>query len=327
MSFGLAVSFIVLAAILGAALMAWMSSRRERTLETVLAAAQEELKRQQDNQAQAIHTTKLAALGQMVAGVAHEINTPLGFVKSNVEVVNELLRDYEASVSRLISGIDVIATGGAPALEQARPVLAKARRELTSQNALSDAKDLLRDCLDGLKTIAELVLNLKGFSRVDREGTDLADLNESLKNALTVVSHQLRDKIKVVQQLEPALPRVRCVPAQLNQVFLNLINNAAQSMDDRGTLSITSRSVSNGAVEIAVSDTGCGIPDKVLPRIFDPFFTTKKVGEGTGLGLSIVHKIVRAHGGSIHVKTKVGEGTTFTVTLPVDFTQPSVKAA
>ena len=275
MSFGLAVSFIVLAAILGAALMAWMSSRRERTLETVLAAAQEELKRQQDNQAQAIHTTKLAALGQMVAGVAHEINTPLGFVKSNVEVVNELLRD----------------------------------------------------CLDGLKTIADLVLNLKGFSRVDREGTDLADLNESLKNALTVVSHQLRDKIKVVLTLEPALPRVRCVPAQLNQVFLNLINNAAQSMEDRGTLSITSRSASNGAVEIAVSDTGCGIPDKVLPRIFDPFFTTKKVGEGTGLGLSIVHKIVRAHGGSIHVKTKVGEGTTFTVTLPVDFTQPSVKAA
>jgi len=327
MSFGLALFFIVLAAVLGAALMAWMSSRRERTLETVLAAAQEELRRQQDNQAQAIHTTKLAALGQMVAGVAHEINTPLGFVKSNVEVVNELLRDYEAAVARLLSGLDLVTSGGAAGLEKAAPVLARARRELTSQNALTDAKDLLRDCLDGLKTIAELVLNLKGFSRVDREGTDLADLNDSLKAALTVVAHQVRDKIKVVQEFEANLPRVRCVPAQLNQVFLNLISNAAQAMDDRGTLTLTTRGLPSGAVEVAVSDTGSGIPDKILPRIFDPFFTTKKVGEGTGLGLSIVHKIVKAHGGSIHVKTKMGEGTTFTVTLPLDFTQPNVRAA
>jgi signal transduction histidine kinase len=326
MSFGLALFFIVLAAVVGAALMAWLAARRERTLETVLAAAQEELRRQQNSQAQAIHTTKLAALGQMVAGVAHEVNTPLGFVKSNVEVIGELLRDYEAAVARLLSGLDLFTNADAATFEKAKGIIARSKQELTTQSALIDAKDLLKDCLEGLKTITELVLNLKGFARVDREGTDLADLNESLKNALTVTAHQLRDKIKVVQHFE-TLPKVRCVPAQLNQVFLNLISNAAQAMGPGGTLTLSSRPVDSGAVEISIADTGAGIPDKVLPRIFDPFFTTKSVGEGTGLGLSIVHKIVKAHGGSIHVKTKVGEGTTFTLTLPVDFTQPHAKAA
>jgi signal transduction histidine kinase len=131
-----------------------------------------------------------------------------------------------------------------------------------------------------------------------------------------IAQHQLRDRVKVVKHLQP-LPKVKCMASQINQVFLNLITNAAQAIDGDGTLTIDSRSDGQN-VELSFSDTGCGIPDDVLPKIFDPFFTTKPVGEGTGLGLSIVHKIVKSHGGSIKVRTTPKKGTTFTVSLPVD---------
>jgi signal transduction histidine kinase len=151
---------------------------------------------------------------------------------------------------------------------------------------------------------------------VDRDGMDTMDLNEGIESALMIAQHQLRDRVKVVKQLQ-ALPKVRCMPSQMNQVFLNLITNAAQAIDGDGTLTIASK-VEGGQVQLDFTDTGCGIPDDVLPKIFDPFFTTKPVGEGTGLGLSIVHKIVKGHGGTIKVRTTPRKGTTFTVSLPVN---------
>jgi signal transduction histidine kinase len=253
----------------------------------------------------------------MVAGVAHEINTPLGFVKSNVEVVADLLAEHEVQLGRLMSGIDLLHNADAVSLAKAREALVRARNTLATQPLLGDARDLLGDASDGLKTIANLVQNLKNFARVDRDGLDLVDLNDSVRSALSIAAHQLRDRIRVVTSFGQ-LPKVRCMPSQLNQVFLNLITNAAQAMPgEEGTLNISSR-VSGDAVEVVVSDTGGGIPEAVLPKIFDPFFTTKAVGEGTGLGLAIVHKIVKSHGGSIHVRTALGQGTTFTVSLPVE---------
>ncbi|HST27843.1 MAG TPA: ATP-binding protein, partial [Rudaea sp.] len=179
-----------------------------------------------------------------------------------------------------------------------------------------DAKELLGDASEGLAQLSSLVLNLKGFSRVDRDGMDTMDLNEGIESALMIAQHQLRDRVQVVKQLQP-LPKVRCMPSQMNQVFLNLITNAAQAIDGDGTLTIASKA-EGGQVQLDFTDTGCGIPDDVLPKIFDPFFTTKPVGEGTGLGLSIVHKIVKGHGGSIKVRTTPRKGTTFTVSLPVN---------
>ncbi|MBC7988017.1 MAG: hypothetical protein H7Y19_00330 [Luteimonas sp.] len=160
-----------------------------------------------------------------------------------------------------------------------------------------------------------LVMNLKGFARVDRDGMDTVDLNDSVRSALTIASHQLRDRITVVQQLGD-VPKVKCMPSQINQVFLNMITNAAQAMGEEGTLTIRSQAKPN-VVEVSFEDTGSGIADDVLPKIFDPFFTTKPVGEGTGLGLSIVHKIIQGHGGAIRVKSQVGKGTTFFVELPL----------
>jgi signal transduction histidine kinase len=187
---------------------------------------------------------------------------------------------------------------------------------------LKDAKELLGDASEGLAQLSSLVVNLKGFSRVDRDGMDTMDLNEGIESALMIAQHQLRDRVKVVKNLQP-LPKVRCMPSQMNQVFLNLITNAAQAIEDDGTLTIASKA-EGGQVQIDVSDTGCGIPDDVLPKIFDPFFTTKPVGEGTGLGLSIVHKIVKGHGGTIKVRTTPRKGTTFTVSLPVNGSGPAV---
>jgi len=291
--------------------------------------SEDALKKMQASQAQVIQTTKLASLGQMVAGVAHEINTPLGFVKSNVEVVGDLLDDYRALVQQYdvavqycLQPVDLIFSADKASLEKLVKHVEEARRKLFEARAaveksplLTDAKELLGDASEGLSQLSTLVLNLKGFSRVDRDGMDTMDLNEGVESALMIAQHQMRDRVKVVKHLQP-LPKVKCMASQINQVFLNLITNAAQAIDGDGTLTIDSRADANN-VEISFSDTGCGIPDDVLPKIFDPFFTTKPVGEGTGLGLSIVHKIVKSHGGSIKVRTTPKKGTTFTVILPV----------
>ena len=318
------------------AICAWLgfllmrAQREARVLRAGHAEAEEEIKKLQATQSQVIHTTKLASLGQMVAGVAHEINTPLGFVKSNVEVIGDLLDDYrklvkqyDAAVQYCLQPVDLIFGADKSSLdklvkhvEDARRKLFEARTSLEKSPLLKDAKELLADASEGLTQLGTLVQNLKGFSRVDRDGMDSMDLNEGLESALMIAQHQMRDRVRIVKHLG-ALPKVRCMPSQINQVFLNLITNAAQAIEGEGSLTIESKQVGN-AVEISFEDTGCGIPDEILPKIFDPFFTTKPVGEGTGLGLSIVHKIVKGHGGSIKVRTTPRKGSVFTLSLPVD---------
>ena len=297
---------------------------RERKLRAGLVQHEDEAKKREASQAQVIHTTKLASLGQMVAGVAHEINTPLGFVKSNVEVVSDLISEYEAAVTKVMTGVDLLLALDASMVDKAKAAIQKARIELAKATTLNEARELLEDSAEGLKQMSGLVMNLKGFARVDRDGMDTIDLNDSIRSALTIAGHQLRDRIHVVQELGE-IPKVKCMPSQINQVFLNMITNAAQAMDDDGTLTIRSVAKPN-FVEVSFEDTGHGIPDDVLPKIFDPFFTTKPVGEGTGLGLSIVHKIIQGHGGAIRVKSQVGKGTTFFVELPIA-QKPAAKAA
>ena len=298
---------------LGAAAYLFLQLKKSR--ETI-SKSDEDSKKREASQAQVLHTNKLASLGGMVAGVAHEINTPLGFVKSNVEVVSDLISEYEAAVTKVMTGVDLMLTLDASMVDRAKAAIQKARIELARATSLKEARELLTDSADGLKQMSNLVMNLKGFARVDRDGMDSIDLNESVRSALTIASHQLRDRIHIVQHLGD-VPKVKCMPSQINQVFLNMITNAAQAMGDEGTLTIRSQAKPN-VVEVSFEDTGTGIPDDVLPKIFDPFFTTKPVGEGTGLGLSIVHKIIQGHGGAIRVKSQVGKGTTFFVELPID---------
>ena len=326
--------FFLLLIALAAIVQLWiaLTNQRRQTLSANFAVeeAHHELERLQSAQAQTIQVTKLAALGQLVAGVAREINAPLGLAQGNIEVVGEMLSEYrelvqryDAAVQHCLQPVDLLFNADKASLdklvkhvEEARRKLFEARAAVEKSPLLKDAKELLGDASEGLAQLSSLVLNLKGFSRVDRDGMDTMDLNEGIESALMIAQHQLRDRVKVVKQLQ-ALPKVRCMPSQMNQVFLNLITNAAQAIDGDGTLTIASKA-EGGQVQLDFTDTGCGIPDDVLPKIFDPFFTTKPVGEGTGLGLSIVHKIVKGHGGTIKVRTTPRKGTTFSVSLPVN---------
>lgn len=307
---------IVCVALAAFAAYAHRSSSKARARVDELAG---ELERMQQTQSQVIHTTKLASLGQMIAGVAHEMNTPIGFVKSNVEVVRELWIEHHQLLGKCLKGLDmVLATdlNKPQMVEPVRRALTKIRSALASDQRLQDGNELLTDSVDGLVQIANLVKNLKGFARVDQDGMDLLDLNECAESALTIAAHELRDRIEVIKALGQ-VPKIHGVASQINQVLLNLITNASQAMDEGGKLTISSRRAGD-LVEVEVSDTGSGIPDHVLPKIFDPFFTTKPVGEGTGLGLSIVHKIMKSHGGDIKVRTEAKKGSTFTLSFPID---------
>ena len=175
---------------------------------------------------------------------------------------------------------------------------------------------LSKDTLEGLDQISELVQSLKDFSRIDRADEDWFNLREGLKRTLTITRNLLKYGVEVVRDFED-VPKVRCAPSRLNQVFINLVTNAVQAMDGKGRLELGTRSVGD-AVLVTVSDTGCGIPAEDLQKIMDPFFTTKPVGQGTGLGLSIVRTIIEEHGGHLDVASEAGVGTTFSVTLPIE---------
>ena len=244
-----------------------------------LSKALEDLKMQQG---QLIQSEKMASLGQMVAGVAHEINTPLGYASSNVEIVRESMQSMDGTVDA---------------------------------ESLAEFDMLLADTEYGLTQIAELVMSLKDFSRVDRSQSQLFDLNEGIETALKICNSQLKDGVKVTRMFAE-LPQISCAPSQLNQVFLNLITNAAQAMDGNGQICIRS-SFDDGFVEVAISDTGSGMDEDTRAHIFEPFFTTKPVGKGTGLGLSIVFRIIEDHGGTIRVESELGKGTEFFIRLPV----------
>lgn len=257
-------------------------------------------------QAQLVQSEKMASLGQMVAGVAHEINTPLGYARSNVETV----RESAGGMRALIQGYeDAIKNPGA-----GLAALEETRRRWNPEESLEEIDMLLGDADHGLQQIAELVMSLKDFSRVDRSMTELFDLNDGLDVALKICQNQIKGRIEIEKNYGE-LPRIPCAPSQLNQVFLNILNNAAQAIEGEGTIKISTRD-SGDNVEIAITDSGCGMDAQTQAHIFEPFFTTKDVGKGTGLGLSIVFKIIEDHRGTIGVKSTLGEGTEFLITLP-----------
>jgi two-component system NtrC family sensor kinase len=264
-----------------------------------------------------VQSEKMASLGQMVAGIAHEINTPLGYVQNNVAMGQELFNH----VQNMIAAYEALADGlmDEHAVEEEIAALMKQivefRNDMNTREMLGEMNGLMNDSLYGIAQISELVLNLKNFSRMDAASTEAVNLNDCIESALNIGRNVLKDKVQVIKQLSD-LPKISCAPSQLNQVFLNLFTNAAQAMEGQGKLYIKSW-YADDAVHISVADNGKGIPADNLTRIFDPFFTTKPVGEGTGLGLAITHQIIQKHNGEILVESHIGKGTRFHIKLPV----------
>jgi PAS domain S-box-containing protein len=257
---------------------------------------------------QLLQAEKMASIGQLAAGIAHEINNPVGFVHSN-------MGSLHAYVDTLFSVLDAYrdASAGQPALqERMAPVLQQADLAYLRE----DATALVRESLDGLRRVRDIVQSLKEFSHVGETDWQMADLHKGLDSTLNIAANELKFKA-VVEKHYGQLPLVRCLASQLNQVFMNLLVNAGQAMRARGTIRIVS-GARDGWVWVRIEDDGVGIAPEHLKRIFDPFFTTKPVGSGTGLGLSLSYGIVQRHGGHIEVSSEVGKGTAFTVHLPVN---------
>ncbi len=268
------------------------------------------------SQMQLVHSEKMSALGLLTAGVAHEINTPLGYIQNNIELLAELSHcaaewfpHYEAVLEQLQQPI----INPHELRQQAETALENRRRHLPDSWTM-DLEQLKSDTLYGVEQINELVQSLKNFSRQDHQFQDQVDFNTCIDNSLRLTRSLLKYSIEIVQQRQP-LPPLRLQPSQINQVLLNLLTNAAQAMPDGGKILLKTWSDSDW-VWFIIQDNGCGIAPEHLPHIFDPFFTTKPVGQGTGLGLSISDQIIRQHGGKIKVFSRPGKGTRFQIQFP-----------
>ena len=271
------------------------------------------------SQAALVQAEKMASLGQMVAGVAHEMNTPLGYVRNNVEMLegvftqmNEALGQHEALAQLLTDP-----NADEQTLGRQLSAVATLDADLRCSGMVEEAQSLFGDTLYGIDQVKDLVVNLRNFSRLDAAQTSDVHLNECIEQTLTIANSVVKDKARIVKQLAAQLPVFKGGPSQINQIILNLVTNAAQAIGHSdGEITLTTWSDAT-SVNLSVADNGKGIAAEHLPRVFDPFFTTKPQGEGTGLGLSISFQIAQAHSGSLSVRSEMGRGTTFTLSLPV----------
>ena len=265
-------------------------------------------------EAQLVQSGKLASIGQLAAGVAHEINNPVGFVQSNLST----LRDYAGDISKLVAAYASLdhrlEAGDAGPIQSAREQIGRLKQEMDLDYVIKDLDSLIEESLEGVARVGKIVQNLRDFSHVDNEERQLASLHDGLDATLNIAWNELKYKTTIEKDYGD-IPLVLCWPMELNQVFMNILINAGQAIDERGVISIRTYREEDW-ICVAISDTGKGMTPEVKDRIFEPFFTTKDVGEGTGLGLHVSYSIVKKHGGDILVDSQVGIGTTFTIKIP-----------
>ena len=263
-------------------------------------------------QTQLVDAEKMASLGQLTAGIAHEINNPINFVSSNISPLKQDIND-------LISIIDKYnELTHAPQLKNQLAEIENYKNQIDYEYLKSELNTIINGIENGAKRTTEIVNSLRNFSRLDESDLMMADINEGITSTLALLKSNC-STINIVQKLAP-LPKIECYPGKLNQVFMNILNNAIHAIEDNSNLEKGEIHIEtideNDFVKIIINDNGTGIEDKYKEKIFDPFFTTKEVGKGTGLGLSIVYSIIKNHNGKIEVVSESNKGTTFIITLP-----------
>ncbi|MCB1155237.1 GHKL domain-containing protein, partial [bacterium] len=267
-----------------------------------LQAAYEELKAAQSALFQ---SEKMASLGVLVAGVAHEINNPINFVSGSMPLLQE-------NVKALLELIDDLEKMELP--DEARAKLDHLKKDLEIDYVKEDLEKIIRNVATGAQRVKEIVANLRTFSRVESGEQAEVNIHEGIDSTLEILKHEYKNKIEIHRDYGD-IPHLLGSPGKLNQVFMNILHNAIQAIDGTGDIYIRTMQ-DDDKVVIEIQDTGKGIPEDKIPKIFDPFFTTKPVGEGTGLGLSISYSIIQDHRGRLTVDSRVGQGTTFRIELP-----------
>ncbi|WP_018609967.1 histidine kinase [Uliginosibacterium gangwonense] len=279
----------------------------------------QELEQEHEEQRQLIHkleeahnqllqSEKLASIGQLAAGVAHEINNPIGFVYSNLGT----LQRYVVDLLKLVEQLDCFDAEREP--EQSEQIK-RLKQQIDFDFLHTDIMALIDESIDGATRVRQIVQDLRDFSRPAAAEWQLADLHRGLDSTINVAWNEIKYKAEVIREYGD-IPEIECLPFQLNQVFLNLLVNAAHAIEKQGKITIRTR-CDDRTVTVSISDTGCGIPPEIINRIFDPFFTTKPIGKGTGLGLSVAYGIVVKHNGEIIANSSLGEGTEFVIRLPI----------
>jgi len=263
-------------------------------------------------QSQLVHSEKMASLGQLTAGIAHELNNPINFISSgmvSLKMSVESMRDIAEEYGRLDEGDEV---------EEVLGSVKELKEEHEYDEVVDELDDLINDIDYGVQRTIEIVKGLRVFSRLDEEEAKSANINENIDATLTLLRNKTKGKIEITKHYDESINDVECYPGQLNQVFMNILNNAVQAMPEEkkdGKITIYTEEVKNEVI-IRIKDNGVGIPDEIKDKIWEPFFTTKEVGVGTGLGMSITYGIIEKHGGKIKLSSEIGKGTEFVITLP-----------
>ena len=300
----------------------------------LLARVNQELTRShaelKESQVHLVQSEKMSALGQMVAGIAHEINTPLAYVKGTFEVLREQVVPVAQLAANSVQFAQMLHLPNEQRDRARLQTLAhqfdKSTREVSGSRVMDEMGQLLADGIHGIEQISEIVTNLKNFSRLDRAKVSEFAVHEGLESTLLLARNLLKNTVEIRRELAFDLPKIQCSPSQINQVFLNIITNAVHAMPaeraEPGVITLRTAREGDDMVRIEIQDNGSGIPANVLPKIFDPFYTTKPIGKGTGMGLSISFKIIQEHGGKILVDTEPGVGTVFSILLPLRPREP-----
>lgn len=282
----------------------------EEALQREKTEQQQLLERLKETQTQLLQSEKLASIGQLAAGVAHEINNPVGYISANISSLEKYLTEIFALLSLYEDAENLIAD------VDAKDTIAQKRDSIDLPFLKDDIGSLFSETAEGIARVRQIVQDLKDFSHSDSGEWQWANVHKGLDSTLNIVFSELKYKADIVKEYG-TVPEVQCLPSQLNQVFMNLLVNAAHSIEERGTITIRT-GTDNTFAWVEIEDTGCGIPEHHLTKIFDPFFTTKPVGKGTGLGLSLSYGIVEKHHGRIDVQSTVGRGTRFRVWIPIE---------